>query len=131
MTTINFCSRFIVRGGGLRHDSGCWETSPSPQIKAAGRQPRIGVRGAMAFRVARHPARDRLAANGAEDPPAFSPVRFRERGRLRRRAAPEFPGLRLLSPAIGLAPRLAGRALRQASPSQAPALVATADAPPP
>src|SRR5258706_15795780 len=59
---------------------------------------------ATAVRAVRHLTRGRAAANGTEDPPAFSPVRFRECGRLSRRAASGFPGLRLLSPAIGLGP---------------------------
>jgi hypothetical protein len=29
MTIINFCSRFIVRGGGLRHDGGYWNVAES------------------------------------------------------------------------------------------------------
>src|SRR5258708_36383092 len=83
----------------------------------------------MVARAACNRARDRLAGNGAEDPPSASPARFRERGRLPRRAASGFPGLRILSPEIGPAPRSASRALPKVSPGPEYAFAARAAAP--
>src|ERR1700704_6677975 len=130
MTIINFLSKFV--GGGQKGSlprpvaeerDGC----PADDRGLVPRQWLFSR--AMAAPTVRRPARDRGAANAAEDPLSALSVRFRERGRLSRRAASGFPEPGPLSPGSGPAPRSAIRGLPKDSPILALVLAAAVAAP--
>src|SRR5258708_34420869 len=115
MTTINFRSKFLVcreRASPQRRD-----VTDAP-VNHGTRGPATSDHcdGAMAARAVRHPARGRLAPNGAEDPPPVSAARFRERGQLLHRADAKIPKLRLPSPPNARAPKSPEPALPKAFP---------------